>query len=230
VITSHPAGGCLEIGLLSWLLVGANRVQRLPRGKPPFRYPEGTSGGAARPAFPITPTCTSALFVTSRLGRVRRLILLNTLWCPGVALLLLLFLSPYFVYKKAAKKQALTAYHANSMPVLSQSAGRILSSLLARGSASSAATTQLANGTEANVVNVVCAWPVSGQYGPGSRILYYVLVVASVLGRQTDWLKDACLAAALLLPAVAAIHAIVLAALHVDGEYTKATCRVSHSC
>ncbi|KAK4186397.1 hypothetical protein QBC35DRAFT_501473 [Podospora australis] len=62
---------------------------------------------------------------------------------------------------------------------------------------------------------VVCAWPVSGQYGPGSRILYYVLVAACVLARKTEWLRNACLAAALIFPAVAAVHGIVLAALHV---------------
>ncbi|KUI69500.1 hypothetical protein VM1G_05327 [Cytospora mali] len=66
-------------------------------------------------------------------------------------------------------------------------------------------------------MQVICAWPVSGQYGPGSRILYYVLVAACVLGRQTEWLRSACLAAALLFPAVAALHGIVLTAYHVDG-------------
>ncbi|KAK6003661.1 hypothetical protein QM012_009432 [Aureobasidium pullulans] len=64
---------------------------------------------------------------------------------------------------------------------------------------------------------VVCAWPVSGQYGPGSRVLYYVLVVLCVFGKKADWIKDACLAAVLLFPAVAALHGITLAALHVDG-------------
>lgn len=62
---------------------------------------------------------------------------------------------------------------------------------------------------------VVCAWPVSGQYGPGSRVLYYVLVAACVLARKTEWLRNACLAAALIFPAVAAVHGTVLAALHV---------------
>ncbi|KAH0278011.1 hypothetical protein KCU91_g2782, partial [Aureobasidium melanogenum] len=64
---------------------------------------------------------------------------------------------------------------------------------------------------------VVCAWPVSGQYGPGSRVLYYVLVFLCVFGKKADWIKDACLAAVLLFPAVAALHGITLAALHVDG-------------
>lgn len=47
---------------------------------------------------------------------------------------------------------------------------------------------------------------------------YYVLVAACVVGRKSKLLMNACLAAALLFPAVAAIHGIVLAALHVDGR------------
>ncbi|KAI9642351.1 hypothetical protein NHQ30_009155 [Ciborinia camelliae] len=47
--------------------------------------------------------------------------------------------------------------------------------------------------------------------------LYYVLVAACVILRKQQWLKEACLAAALLFPAVAALHGIVLASLHVDG-------------
>lgn len=38
-----------------------------------------------------------------------------------------------------------------------------------------------------------------------------------MLARKVEWVKAASLAAALLLPAVAAIHGIVLAALHVDN-------------
>ncbi|KAI3324332.1 hypothetical protein HD806DRAFT_494764 [Xylariaceae sp. AK1471] len=71
--------------------------------------------------------------------------------------------------------------------------------------------------TLTSAAQVVCAWPVSGQYGFGTRILYYVLVATCVLARRTEWLRNACLAAALLLPAVAAIHAVVLAAVHVDN-------------
>ncbi|TWU75873.1 hypothetical protein ED733_005605 [Metarhizium rileyi] len=66
-------------------------------------------------------------------------------------------------------------------------------------------------------LKVVCAWPVSGQYGPGSRILYYVLIAACILARKSEWTKNACIAAALLLPAVAALHGIALAAFHQDG-------------
>ncbi|KAK4034176.1 hypothetical protein C8A01DRAFT_49373 [Parachaetomium inaequale] len=74
----------------------------------------------------------------------------------------------------------------------------------------------LANTTTLELQQVICSWPLSGQYGVGSRLLYYVLVAACVLARKSEWLRNACLAAALIFPAIAAIHAIVLAALHVD--------------
>lgn len=63
-------------------------------------------------------------------------------------------------------------------------------------------------------ISVVCAWPVSGQYGPGSRILFYVLIAACLIARKNEFIRNACLAGALLFPAVAALHAITLAALH----------------
>lgn len=47
---------------------------------------------------------------------------------------------------------------------------------------------------------------------------YYVLIVACVVARKTEWLRKACLAAALLFPAIAALHAIVLAAVHTNGK------------
>ncbi|KAF4220642.1 hypothetical protein CNMCM6805_007311 [Aspergillus fumigatiaffinis] len=55
-----------------------------------------------------------------------------------------------------------------------------------------------------DILQVICAWPVSGQYGPGTRIL-------------AEWLRNACLAAALLFPAVGALHSIVLASLHIGA-------------
>lgn len=84
-------------------------------------------------------------------------------------------------------------------------------------------------------LEVICAWPVSGQYGPGTRVLYdwkskeggtyadstyryYALVAACVFARKTEWIRNACLAAVLLFPAVAALHGIVLATLHRNGE------------
>ncbi|KAJ0162845.1 hypothetical protein CTA2_3933 [Colletotrichum tanaceti] len=66
-------------------------------------------------------------------------------------------------------------------------------------------------------IEVICSWPLSGQYGLGQRVLYYALVATCVLARKAEWIRNVGLAAALILPAVAAVHGIVLAALHVDG-------------
>ena len=87
-----------------------------------------------------------------------------------------------------------------------------------------AIATAAANSTDSSTnaglgIGVVCAWPVSGQYGPGSRVLYYVLVATCVFARKAEWLRNACLAAALLFPAVAALHGLVLAAVHVNGRF-----------
>lgn len=49
-------------------------------------------------------------------------------------------------------------------------------------------------------------------------ISYYALVATCVLARKAEWIRNVGLAAALILPAVAAVHGIVLAALHVDGS------------
>ncbi|EWZ47193.1 hypothetical protein FOZG_03152 [Fusarium oxysporum Fo47] len=65
-----------------------------------------------------------------------------------------------------------------------------------------------------DALQVICAWPVSGQYGTGTRVLYYVLIAACLVARREEWLVNPCLAAALVLPAIAAIHGIVLTAMH----------------
>jgi hypothetical protein len=48
---------------------------------------------------------------------------------------------------------------------------------------------------------------------------YYTLIATCVLARKAEWIKNACLAAALLVPSMAAAHGIVLASLHVDGKH-----------
>ncbi|ORY68468.1 uncharacterized protein BCR38DRAFT_455438 [Pseudomassariella vexata] len=102
------------------------------------------------------------------------------------------------------------------MPALLSSSS-LLTNPVARNAISNSTTSSFATNVTSNALQVVCAWPVSGQYGPGSRVLYYVLVATCVLARKAEWLRNACLAAALLFPAVAAIHGIVLAVLHVNG-------------
>lgn len=66
----------------------------------------------------------------------------------------------------------------------------------------------------------VCSPDVKSGCPPGAdtRCRYYILVAACVLARKAEWLRNACLAAALLFPAVAALHGIVLAAVHVKGK------------
>ena len=72
--------------------------------------------------------------------------------------------------------------------------------------------------SQSDLTEVICAFPVSGQYGPGSRILYYALVLVCIFGSRNEWLRASSLAAALLFPAVAAVHAIVLAVYSTWGE------------
>ncbi|KAF3048993.1 hypothetical protein E8E11_009863 [Didymella keratinophila] len=74
------------------------------------------------------------------------------------------------------------------------------------------------NGT-GQTLDVVCAWPVSSQYGAGSRFLYYVLVATCVFLRKHEWLRNACLAAALVVPSISALHGIVLTSFHVNGQF-----------
>lgn len=48
---------------------------------------------------------------------------------------------------------------------------------------------------------------------------YYVLVATCVFLRKAEWLRNACLAAALLVPSIGALHGIVLAFYHVNGQF-----------
>lgn len=43
-------------------------------------------------------------------------------------------------------------------------------------------------------------------------MLYYVLVVICIFATHVEWMRGASLAAALLFPAVAAIHALTISA------------------
>ena len=75
---------------------------------------------------------------------------------------------------------------------------------------------------------VICAYPLSGQYGPGPRILYYCLVAVCILARKHEWLRQTCLAAALLVPALASIHAIIMACYSDYGKYHSISLYHSH--
>jgi hypothetical protein len=80
----------------------------------------------------------------------------------------------------------------------------LLEVLITRGITPTNSTTPL---------HVVCAWPLSGQYGPFLRFIYYLFVVGCIVARKKEWLENA-----LVVPAVSAFHGLALAALHVDSE------------
>jgi hypothetical protein len=93
-----------------------------------------------------------------------------------------------------------------------------LDDVFSRSIANTASPSSAVNGT-GQVLDVVCAWPVSSQYGAGSRFLYYVLVATCVFLRKHEWLRNACLAAALVVPSISALHGIVLTSYHVNGQF-----------
>lgn len=59
---------------------------------------------------------------------------------------------------------------------------------------------------------------------------YYILVTTCVLARESRWLRNACLSGALLMSAVAGIHGIVLASVHVDGAVDMDIYGAFHVC
>ena len=74
----------------------------------------------------------------------------------------------------------------------------------------------------------ICAYPLSGQYGPGTRYLYYGLVAVCIFARKHEWLREPCLAAALLFPALSSIHAIIMACYSDSGKYHSISLYYSH--
>ena len=66
---------------------------------------------------------------------------------------------------------------------------------------------------------VVCVYPVSGQYGLLPRLLYYALIVFSIVAQQQSWLVVGAIASAMTYSGTAAIHAVVLAAVSVNPVF-----------
>lgn len=67
--------------------------------------------------------------------------------------------------------------------------------------------------------NIVCAFPISGQYCILQRVLFYVLISFSIVvfwfrGFRWQWLVRGSFVTAMVYSAVASIHAIVLAAMN----------------
>ena len=59
--------------------------------------------------------------------------------------------------------------------------------------------------------HVTCVYPLSGQYAPIARYLYYCLLLFGIIARRETWLIAGALATALSYSATAAIHVFILA-------------------
>ena len=56
----------------------------------------------------------------------------------------------------------------------------------------------------------LCVYPISGQYGFLNRLLFYILMIFSLIARRHDWLAAAALGTAMTYAASAAVHAFAL--------------------
>ena len=68
----------------------------------------------------------------------------------------------------------------------------------------------VANNPHFNLQWIQCSYPISGQYGPTPRYVYYCLVVIAVLLRSRTWIATAITASVMTFSGVAAVHALVL--------------------
>jgi hypothetical protein len=60
---------------------------------------------------------------------------------------------------------------------------------------------------------VECIYPISGQYALLQRVLYYGLLLFSIVSRKTPWLVVGALGAAMTYAASGAVHATILAGI-----------------
>jgi hypothetical protein len=65
--------------------------------------------------------------------------------------------------------------------------------------------------------DVLCAYPVSGQYCYAPRILYYVLIAAVVFIRKHAWLATGAAAYVMTYAAAASVHAVILCGIHASS-------------
>ncbi|KAJ7485278.1 hypothetical protein FB451DRAFT_1431094 [Mycena latifolia] len=66
------------------------------------------------------------------------------------------------------------------------------------------------NTSDTDAVSVICAYPLSGQYGPGARFSLYILILACIVWRKTILVLNVGLGAVLLSGLVAAVHGVAL--------------------
>ncbi|KAF8849396.1 hypothetical protein BDZ45DRAFT_732259 [Acephala macrosclerotiorum] len=62
----------------------------------------------------------------------------------------------------------------------------------------------------ASRVPVTCVYPISGQYDTLSRVLFYVLIIFSLVFRRHIWISVAALGTAMTYAAVSAVHLFAL--------------------
>jgi hypothetical protein len=62
----------------------------------------------------------------------------------------------------------------------------------------------------ATIVPVYCTYPISGQYDPLVRWLFYLTLVVAVIGRKSTWLSSAALSTAIAYSTITAVHFFVL--------------------
>ncbi|KAJ0419146.1 hypothetical protein BJY00DRAFT_286379 [Aspergillus carlsbadensis] len=62
-----------------------------------------------------------------------------------------------------------------------------------------------------------CIYPVSGQYALLQRLLYYALLLFSVISQKSPWLVAGALGTAMTFAASAALHAVILAGVSHDS-------------
>lgn len=58
--------------------------------------------------------------------------------------------------------------------------------------------------------DIPCTFPISGQYGPLNRLLFYLLMIFALVARRRTWLAAAALGTAMTYAASAAVHAFAL--------------------
>lgn len=64
---------------------------------------------------------------------------------------------------------------------------------------------------------IECVYPISGQYALLQRVLYYSLLLFSIVSRKTPWLVAGALGAAMTYAGSAAVHATILAGISRDS-------------
>ncbi|KAL2064520.1 hypothetical protein VTL71DRAFT_3657 [Oculimacula yallundae] len=64
-----------------------------------------------------------------------------------------------------------------------------------------------------------CSYPVSGQYGPSIRFLFYLSIIAGAQGRHHLWLVRGALGSAMFLSSIAAFNAAVIVAQGVSLHF-----------